>query len=349
MKITAPKFARSASRLGEMLEKQLSGRRFFILTDENAGSLCVSQLSEFIAANQPIDIIEVDSGEACKQYEVAIELWKHLLDLQITRYDVMVCVGGGAISDLGGFIASTYKRGIPFIFVPTTLMAMTDAAIGGKNGIDLMSVKNAVGTINQPMAVFIYKPFLESLPSGQFLSGMAEVIKHGVIRGGELWQRLDEMPSGDMNLSDSVLKLSIATKLAIVRADVYETGVRKTLNFGHTVGHAIESWFLAENRPVDHGLAVAKGMLIESALAADMGLLGSSDLHSITAVVSRLVDLEILQLPPWTAVQPFFTHDKKSTHHELIMALPKSLGNVLPAVAVSEVLLNRVYERIAGY
>jgi 3-dehydroquinate synthase len=345
MKIPSPKFARSAARLGEMLEKQLSGRRFIILTDETAGSLCVPQLLESMSDNQPIDIIEVDSGEACKQYEVAVELWKHLLDLQITRYDVVICVGGGAITDLGGFIASTYKRGMPFIFIPTTLMAMTDAAIGGKNGIDLLDIKNAIGTINQPEALFIFKPFLESLPHRQYLSGMAEVIKHGVICGGELWQGLNELPWRDGNLPDSVLKSSINTKLKIVRADVYETGLRSTLNFGHTIGHAIESCFMASNEPIEHGLAVANGMLIESTLAAEMGLLSTRDLNSITSLILKLIGTQELQLPVWTAVHPFLSHDKKSTHHELIMALPKGIGAVIPKVVVSKELLNDVYDR----
>ncbi len=298
-------------------------------------------MSEF----PPLDIVEVDSGEACKQYDVVVELWKHLLELNITRVDVIICVGGGSITDLGGFIAATYKRGIPFMYIPTTLLAMTDAAIGGKNGIDFQDVKNAIGTINQPEAIFIHKPFLQALPEVQFQSGMAEVIKHGVIQGGQLWQRLKAESSSKSDITDDVLKMSIKTKIAIVGKDLYEKDLRKVLNFGHSIGHALESWFLSKETPLEHGFSVAIGMLIESSLAAEMGLLNHADLLEIRSVIIAYLGIDTLSIPNWNEVRPFLMNDKKFSGGRMLFALPMGIGKVAPSVIVEEALVEWVYSK----
>ena len=347
MKVISPKYCSTEARLGRMLKKQLAARRYLILTDETVSVACLPCLSEFMLECPPVDIIEVEAGEACKQYEVVVELWKHLLELNITRFDVIMCIGGGSITDLGGFIASTFKRGIPFIYIPTTLLAMTDAAIGGKNGIDFQDVKNAIGTINQPEAIFIHKPFLETLPEVQFQSGMAEVIKHGVIQGGQLWQRLKAESSSKSSITDDILKLSIKTKIAIVGKDLYEKDLRKVLNFGHSIGHALESWFLSKETPLEHGFAVASGMLIESALAAEMGLLNHADLLEIRSVITTYMGLDTLSVPNWSEVRPFLMNDKKFSGDRMLFALPMGIGKVAPSVIVEEELVELVYSKAA--
>ena len=347
MKVVSPEYARTSHRLHQLLEKQIGERRYIIITDENISGCCLPHLSEFILEFPPLDIIELEPGEACKQFEVAVELWKHLLELNITRFDVLVCVGGGSVSDLGGFIASTYKRGIPFIFVPTTLLAMTDAAIGGKNGIDFEGLKNAIGTLNQPEAIFIYRAFVETLPSSQIASGMAEVIKHGVIQGGELWSKLISDPAEDSGVSDSLLQLSVQTKLSIVKEDPFERDTRKVLNFGHSVGHALESWFLIHNAPIEHGIAVAKGMIIESQLAYEMGLLSEADLSEIHSVIHKYMGRDFLSIPLWAEVKPYLKGDKKFDHNKMLFALPTRIGNVNPVVAVEESRLEAVYSKLA--
>jgi 3-dehydroquinate synthase len=346
MKVVSPKYCRTAARLAKLLESELAGRRYLILTDETVSDCCLPHLSEFLVEFPPIDIIEVDCGEVCKQYDVAVELWKHLLELNITRFDVIICIGGGSITDLGGFVASTFKRGMPFIYIPTTLLAMTDAAFGGKNGIDFQGVKNVIGTINQPEAIFIYKPFLATLPEAQFLSGMAEVIKHGVIQGGGLWQRLKAESSRKFTVSDDVLKLSIETKLSIVKKDLHEQNLRKVLNFGHSIGHALESCYLSKGMPIEHGLAVAKGMIIESALAAEMGLLNQLDLMEIHSVLTNYVGLGSCAIPNWTEVVPFLRNDKKFSHDKMLFALPIGIGKMAPSVVVEEELLELVYSKV---
>ena len=347
MKVVSPKYCRTAARLAKLLERQLAGRRYLILTDETVSDCCLTHLGEFMSEFPPLDIVEVDSGEACKQYDVVVELWRHLLELNITRFDVIICVGGGSITDLGGFIASTYKRGIPFMYIPTTLLAMTDAAIGGKNGIDFQDVKNAIGTINQPEAIFMHKPFLETLPEVQFQSGMAEVIKHGVIQGGQLWQLLKAESSSKSSITDDIVKLSIKTKIAIVGKDLYEKDLRKVLNFGHSIGHALESWFLSKETPLEHGLAVAIGMLIESALAAEMGLLNHADLLEIRSVIIAYLGLDTLSIPNWSEVRPFLMNDKKFSGDRMLFALPMGIGKVAPSVIVEEELVELVYSKAA--
>jgi 3-dehydroquinate synthase len=345
MKVVTPKFAVTASRLHKLLEKQLADRRYLLLTDETVSDCCLPHMSEFMLKYAPIDIIQVDSGEACKQYEVAIEVWKHLLELNITRFDVIICMGGGSVCDLGGFIASTYMRGISFIFLPTTLLAMTDAAIGGKNGIDFQGIKNVIGTINQPEAIFIYKTFLDTLPEEQFSSGMAEVIKHGVVQGGELWQNLMAESERGKVLSNKSLQLSIKTKLTIVKKDFLERDLRKVLNFGHSVGHALEAYSLSKGLRIEHGTAVAKGMLVESALALEMGLLSHVDNQSIQSVIFRYADGVQFPFPSWSELKTFLKNDKKFAHDKMLFALPTRIGSVVHTVVVDEVLLESVYSK----
>jgi len=349
MKVVAPKYARTAGRLHGLLGRQLGDRRYLILTDETVSGCCLHELSDFMMKFPPLDIIEVEAGESCKQYEVAAEIWRHLIELNVTRFDVIVCLGGGSISDLGGFIASTYKRGLPFIFIPTTLLAMTDASIGGKNGIDFQGLKNAIGTLNQPEGIFIYKAFLETLPSSQLISGMAEIIKHGVIQGGELWEKLKADQVDEPGISDDVLQLSVQTKLAIVKKDPFEKDLRKVLNFGHTVGHALESWFLSQNSPIEHGIAVAKGMMIESSLAHEMALLSEASLSEIHAVVDRFIGRESISIPSWSDVKPYLMSDKKFNHDQMLFALPIQIGNVNPIVPVEGWLLESVYSKSASH
>jgi 3-dehydroquinate synthase len=343
MKVVSPKFVSTSSRLHKSLESQLAERRYLILTDETVSDCCLPHLSEFMLKYPPVDILQVDSGEACKQYEVAIEIWKHLLEWKITRFDVIICLGGGSVCDLGGFIASTYMRGMSFIFLPTTLLAMTDAAIGGKNGIDFQGIKNVIGTINQPEAIFIFKTFLDTLPEAQISSGMAEVIKHGVVQGGELWQNLLAESESGLMLSNESLQLSIKTKLSIVKKDLQEKDLRKVLNFGHSVGHALEAYFLSEGLPIEHGAAVAKGMLVESTLAVAMGLLSNVDALSIQSVISRYEHGVRFPYPSWSVLRPFIQNDKKFSHDKMLFALPTAIGKVVPSVLVEESMLELVY------
>jgi len=312
--------------LSGALSKQLAGRRYVILTDEMVGELCLPQLIEALGDHSPLDIIEVESGEACKSPEVCFHLWSHLLELEFTKSDVLVCLGGGSVSDMGGFVAATYKRGISCIVIPTTLLAMTDAAIGGKNGVDLSNVKNVIGTLVQPEVVLVYPQFCSTLSDAQFLSGMAEVIKHGIIAGGELWSLLQTLSPQVREIPLQILRRSVEVKLTIVREDPLEKGRRKVLNFGHTIGHAIESAALHDEKAIEHGLAVAMGMMVEVKLAERLGLISSNDTNEIVRVLQAWYMDVLPNFPNWKKVEPFLSHDKKVEQKKNVYALPVSVG-----------------------
>jgi 3-dehydroquinate synthase len=328
MRITKPNFVKTERALCNLLKKKLRNRRFVILTDETVQELCMPRLMDFLQEDSPLDIVEVEAGEGAKSPEVCLHLWNHLLELGITKTDVLVCVGGGSITDLGGFIAATFKRGIPCIFIPTTLLAMTDASIGGKNGVDSLEVKNVIGTIVQPESIIIFPQFCVTQERRQFLSGMAEVIKHAIIEGGDLWEEILQLPTDLTLLSDSILRKSVASKCSIVAKDLYELDLRRVLNLGHTIGHAIESACLKRATPLEHGLAIAAGLLVEIKLAIQLKLTNHETLRDAEKILLRWFDSEFVTLPLWEDIEAFLMHDKKVNEKKMMFALPISVGNV---------------------
>src|SRR5471030_2674109 len=219
---------------------QGSYSRFFILTDENTAKYCLPLVREKIDNLDNFDIIEINAGEESKDIDFCIGIWKMLIDFGADRQSLMINLGGGVISDLGGFAASTFKRGIDFVHVPTTLLSQVDASVGGKTGIDIDSIKNIIGTFTQPKAVFIEYRFLNSLPARQILSGTAEMLKHGLICDAAYWELLKN--SDLTNPSVELIYHSVEIKNKVVIEDPRETGIRKSLNFGHTIGHAVETF-----------------------------------------------------------------------------------------------------------
>jgi 3-dehydroquinate synthase len=346
MKITKPKFAASEKALIKLLERQLNGRRYVLLTDEVVSENCLSRLAQLVIENKPLDIIEVEPGESGKTPEVCLHLWNHLIELEVGKGDVLVCIGGGSITDLGGFIASTYKRGMGCVFVPTTLLAMTDAAIGGKNGLDSLEVKNVIGTIVQPEAILIYAGFCSTLSNTQFLSGMAEVYKHGVIAGGQLWNALESLNLYNQLVPSRLLKKSIALKLSIVKKDPYEYNLRRLLNFGHTIGHAIESAAMKAGRPIEHGIAVAFGMLVEWNVAIRTQSASNSDFERFQELMIRVFVSEWSNVPTWDKIEPYLRHDKKIIGEKNVLALPFFFGNVQIVDTVSVSHLQRSYNQV---
>jgi 3-dehydroquinate synthase len=328
VKITRPRFVRTINALGKALSNQLGTRRYVLLTDETVGEVCLPLLSEFIGFNAPIDIIEVESGEACKAPEVCMQLWSHLLQLGITKSDVLVCLGGGSVTDLGGFIGATYKRGVSVVFIPTTVLAMTDAAIGGKNGIDFEGVKNAVGTIIQPESVLVYTGFKDTLTELQYLSGFAEIVKHGIIGGNPLWEDLAKCINKGRFLDERLLRKSVDVKLKIVSKDPFEKGDRRLLNVGHTIGHAIESAFMNNDQSIEHGIAVAMGMQVELKLSQHLKLINERDASSITKVIQEWFGDVLPPYPNWDQIEAFLMHDKKTNSKKILLPLPISFGHV---------------------
>lgn len=251
----------------EMLNSWISNYNYsklFILVDETTNEFCLPKLLPLLEVEIPIEIIEIEAGEEMKNISTCVEIWSILADLGADRKSALLNLGGGVITDLGGFVASTFKRGIDFINIPTTLLGMVDAAIGGKNGVDLGALKNQIGVINAPKLVLIDTDFLETLPQNHMKSGLAEMLKHGLIFDKTYWNQFKDLKDLNFDDLDQLIHRSVEIKNEIVCQDPTETGVRKALNFGHTLGHAIESHFLETPTLLLHGEAIAIGMVLES-------------------------------------------------------------------------------------
>jgi len=254
--------------------------RFFILTDEHTSKHCLEYITSKVDPDK-YDLLEISAGEESKTIDFCIGIWKMLIDFDADRNSLLINLGGGVVTDLGGFAASTYKRGIDFIHIPTTLLSQVDASIGGKTGIDIDNLKNIIGTFTQPKAVFVEHAFLETLPARQIKSGLAEMLKHGLIADAAYWEKLKvsdlELPSSELVYE------SILIKNKVVMADPTERGLRKILNFGHTIGHALESYSLDnDKRPLTHGEAIAAGMICEAWLSNQKAGLSAEVLQEIT-------------------------------------------------------------------
>jgi len=233
-----------------------------ILVDENTKRDCLHKLPKIENAI----IIEIKSGEEYKNISTCNFIWEQLTINNFDRNSLLINLGGGVIGDMGGFCAATYKRGLDFIHIPTTLLAMVDASVGGKLGIDFKGFKNQIGLFNNPKAVLISPEFLETLAESELKSGFSEVVKHALISDNSLWVKLKNTPFTDFDWGD-IIDTNVQIKNKIVLADPFEKGERKKLNFGHTFGHAIESYYLEKGTPISHGEAVFMGMILETEIS----------------------------------------------------------------------------------
>lgn len=294
--------------------------QLYILTDENTHRACLPVFREKTELPDWVKVAKIPAGEHFKSLDTCQAIWQQMLDTQLDRKALVVNLGGGVIGDMGGFCAATWKRGVDFIQIPTTLLAMTDAAIGGKLGIDFQSVKNTIGVFKNPAAVFADPDFLKTLPEREWRSGFAEVIKHALIGDPELWQRLQsEAVTGSHHLTDKwydILRASIAVKVRVVQEDPLEKGLRAILNFGHTIGHAVESCFLETDNPITHGEAVAVGMVCESWI----GNLGK--LEEVIAVIKSHFPHRPVPESAFPGIWNLMHQDKKNVAGKVRMTLP---------------------------
>ena len=304
--------------------------KIFILVDENTNDFCLSEFLPLLSTEIPIEIIELESGEINKNMQTCTEVWTVLTELGADRKSVILNLGGGVITDLGGFVASTFKRGIDFINIPTTLLGMVDASVGGKNGVDLGSLKNQVGTITNPKMVVIDTRFLNTLPQNQMRSGLAEMLKHGLIANKEYWNYFLDLAQIDTSELDELIHKAIVIKNEIVQQDPTELGIRKALNFGHTLGHAIESYFLEnqEKTTLLHGEAIAIGMVLESYLSLEKNLLSSSEFLQIKKVIKSIFGTVEISEKDLTPICDLLIHDKKNEYGKVQFALLNGIGAV---------------------
>ena len=331
--------------LGELKKTLSEASQVFILTDENVAMFWLPETEHWLGCEHAVEIV-LKPGEKYKTLQNAQRIWKTLMKHHADRHAVMVNLGGGVITDLGGFVASCYQRGIRFVNVPTTLLAMVDAAIGGKTGVDFGGCKNQIGTFAEPMEVWISPIFLSTLPQREILSGMAEMVKYGFIAYPPM---LKVTPDNYQEYLLTAGKL----KREIVTQDYKEQGFRKVLNFGHTIGHAIESHCLNKDNPLLHGEAVALGMGAALWLSVQLCHLDETVLHNFEGQLPVLLSeaetkLDVADIEP---VMRYLAHDKKNKNGKeqfvLIEApgLPKLDVEVAPT-KVKEALtyiINKVY------
>lgn len=281
----------AATTLSTQLDAYV-GQKILILVDENTQQHCLDYLLTSFEQLAQAEILVIPAGEESKSIELAVQLWDLLLAYEVTKKDLLICLGGGVVTDMGGFIASTYKRGLDVIMIPTTLLCMVDAAIGGKNGIDFKGFKNMIGCNKQPLHIFIDPAFLHTLPTEELRSGWAECIKHALINGPELWQQVQKITPfidwENFQLDSAIFWELILTKIQIVEQDPLETNLRKVLNLGHTIGHALEAHQLQIDAPIAHGHAVAWGILIEAMIATNQGVMLEKDLNSIHELIAAI-------------------------------------------------------------
>ena len=287
-----------------------------ILVDQNTMRDCLFKLPQIENAL----IIEIKSGEEYKNISTCNFIWEQLTINNFDRNALLINLGGGVIGDMGGFCATTYKRGLEFIHIPTTLLAMVDASVGGKLGIDFKGFKNQIGLFNNPKAVLISSEFLETLAESELKSGFAEVVKHALISDNSLWLKLKNTPFTDLDWED-IIDTSVQIKNKIVLADPFEKGERKKLNFGHTFGHAIESYYLEKRTPISHGEAVFMGMILETKISD----LSESDKNEIKNYV--LSNFALPYTPKKSSLHKFLINDKKNQNGKINFTLLNGIGN----------------------
>lgn len=304
--------------------------KIFIIVDTETASYCLPDFLANLATEVPIEIIEFEAGEVFKNIETCSQIWHALTELGADRKSIIINVGGGVVTDLGGFVACTYKRGIDFINVPTTLLAMVDASVGGKNGVDLGNLKNQIGVIQNPKAVLIDTHYLGTLPQSQMRSGLAEMLKHGLIQDNAYWKKFSHLSGLDTNDLDELIYQSVIIKNNVVTQDPTEKGLRKALNFGHTLGHAIESYCLENDakETLLHGEAIAVGMILESYLSFEKGLLTLTDYQEIKSVIGDIYPAVSFSENDINAIIDLLIHDKKNEFGKVKFVLLNGIGAV---------------------
>jgi 3-dehydroquinate synthase len=333
----------------DLLHKFIADNNYsslFILVDSNTNEKCLMRFLSFLSTDKNIEIIEIEAGEIEKNITTCVEIWSILTELGADRKSLLINVGGGVITDIGGFVASTFKRGIDFINIPTSLLAMVDASIGGKNGVDLGNLKNQIGVINSPKMVLVDTSYLNTLPQNEMRSGLAEMLKHGLIADANYWGEFKDLSQSDFADFDVLIHRSIEIKNEIVTQDPTENGIRKALNFGHTLGHAIESYFLEnENKtPLLHGEAVAVGMILESYISWQKKLISESEYDEIKKVIAAIFEKIPFEENDIQPILDLLIHDKKNEYGKIQFSLLDGIGAIKINQEVDNKLIIKSFE-----
>lgn len=322
-----------------------SKEHVFILTDRNANACCLPIIQSTLHLPDS-QVLCLDSGEESKNVDGLQTIWDFLLHHDATRQSILLILGGGSLMDLGGLAATTYMRGIAYVNIPTTLLAMVDAAQGGKTGINYAGYKNLIGTFSEPDRIIEYIPFIKTLPANQFLSGWAEMLKHTLISSPlqlAQWRSFDlnkwfSSPSEELLLQlRDLVERSIEIKRYIVEADPREVNMRQTLNFGHTVGHALEAFSQKTDKPLLHGYAVLYGMVAELYLSHLRFSFPEHQLQQVVSYMKEFYGKPVCSCRDYDELLTLMHHDKKNRKsNDITFTLLHSIGNYRLGCVCSE-------------
>ena len=302
--------------------------KIFVLVDSNTSEYCLPIFKNKLNPEFNFETIEIKSGEEYKTIKTCVDVWTTLSENGADRKSLLINLGGGVITDLGGFVACTFRRGIKYINIPTTLLAMVDASVGGKTGVDLGTLKNQIGVINSGDFVLIDTNYLCTLPKNQIISGVSEMLKHGLITSYEYWIKMKKYLSNGKDL-DKLIHESIEIKANVVDKDQNEHGIRKSLNFGHTLGHAIESYFLENTQKNDllHGEAIAIGMILETYISHKLLSFPKNKLDDIKATILNIFPKVKFDEVDYVEIISLLRFDKKNHYGKVNFVLLHDIGN----------------------
>ncbi len=306
----------------------------YILVDNNTQMHCLPIFLGHLSELKNVDVLKIKAGEENKHLKTCQGIWQDLSKLGADRKSLLINLGGGVVTDLGGFVAAAFKRGIDFVNVPTTLLSMVDASVGGKTGVDLGGLKNQIGIISHPRMVIIDTKYLSTLPENEYRSGYAEMLKHGIIRDKNYFEKLSQYKSSENSDIEKYIHHSILIKNEVVSKDLYESNYRKILNFGHTLGHAIETHCLNNPQKTSllHGEAIAIGMITETYLSTLLCGLEMTVAKKIKDIFLKIFPKTSFSKKDLADIINFLRHDKKNSHGKVKFALIQGLGQ--PAIDI---------------
>lgn len=316
------------STFAELLDTKFKNSKKVIITDENCRENCLEYLVTNFESLYDADVIMMPAGEETKQMDYVINVLEAFSEYGIGRHDLVVNLGGGVITDFGGFVASIYKRGCHFINIPTSLLAMVDASIGGKTGVNLGVFKNQIGVFSNPTALYIDTVFLQTLPEVELANGIAEMLKHGIIADKEHFEIVRDLMENGGEFSEEILIKSIEIKNTIVKNDPFEKGERKKLNFGHTIGHVIEGHYY-DTLEIKHGHAVAIGMVMESYLSMKFGGLDPDEYEQLETFLTAYYPLPKLTDEDIQVMIEMLENDKKNKEGMILCTLVTKVGEAV--------------------
>ena len=339
MRNILPSRISSLSRLNRILSgKAYQDARYFILVDENTYTPCLAPLVSQVERLQEAEFLEVPVGEECKDIAIATQLWSTLLESGADRKSILVNLGGGCVSDLGGFVAAGYNRGIRFINIPTTLIGMIDASVGGKTALNLEGCKNPIGFFYTPEITCIEPSFLNTLPDSELFNGVFEMLKTFMIGDPNEYNHLCRMiMDGTLDIQHDMIASCVRIKEAVVKRDSLDKDVRHILNLGHTFGHAIESHSLQPgHKPLSHGFAVGIGLICALYLSVKKLGLPQECLDHYRSVAAKLVTLPHYNLKETEEILVYMRQDKKNADGEIRCVLLQELGAPVIDFAIDE-------------